>query len=251
MRCVHSFVRRITRRMLMPQICAVAGVVAKRLEGNRHLDRPPALESSRAHVPHRVPVDVEIAFVGDRLVGARAERVGVEEVAVPAIVERVEDHAEGIVLAKLGRVAPQLVGNPPLGRRRIPAARGNVDVAAVEHHPGFGPFSRGCALSRYLLNEITGRLHLLVHRFVELSVHLQRFIEPDGPDGRTPGCIARHRGGCERRRRTVDHGSTGTDSLPGQRLSAHRSRTHGHQNRDDDHPTKLAQCRSLLTRHDC
>jgi hypothetical protein len=43
------------------------GAIAQRLEGDRHLDRPPAVEAAGLRRPHRIPVDVRAAFVDDRV----------------------------------------------------------------------------------------------------------------------------------------------------------------------------------------
>ena len=105
--------------------------VAERLERNLHLDRPAAVEAAGPHVPHRVPVGVRVALVRELLVGAPAERVGVEHEAVAAVVERVEERAEVVVLAELGgcrgasRSRPTGSGapSPTTGRRRRRSCR--------------------------------------------------------------------------------------------------------------------------------
>ena len=90
------------------------GLIAKRLERDRDLDRPALIEDGGLHVPHGVPVGVRRAFVGDLAVGEAADRVRVEEVAVPPVVEGVEQHGERVVLAELAGVAPHLVRHAPV-----------------------------------------------------------------------------------------------------------------------------------------
>ncbi len=75
------------------------GLIAQRLERYGNLDRPTLVEDGRLHVPYGVPVGVRRAFVGDLAVGQAPDGVRIEEVSVPAIVERIEQHAEGVVLA--------------------------------------------------------------------------------------------------------------------------------------------------------
>ena len=129
---VRSAIRRRQRRQVRPFVLApdraaqlnaphlvLTRHVAHRLERNRHLGGPAAVEAAGVHVPHRIPVGVRIALVGDQLIGEAAERIGVEVVAVAAIVKRVEQHAEHVVLAQLVGVAPQLVGDPLARRRRV------------------------------------------------------------------------------------------------------------------------------------
>ena len=125
-----------------PMSWSSPGLVANRLERNRDLRRPAPVEAAGPHLPHRIPVGVRVAFVGHELVGEAAERVGVEVEAVAAIVERVEQHAEHVVLAQLAGVAAQLVGGPLVGRRRVLAPARDVDEVVVEQHPGFGALGR-------------------------------------------------------------------------------------------------------------
>ena len=129
------------------------GLIAQRLERNRHLDGPSAVEAPGLHVPHGVPVVVGRALIGDLPVGEPADRVGVEDVAVALVVEGVEEHREVVVLPQLRRVAPHLVGDAPL-RVRFAAPRRDVDVVVVEEDPRLGLLGGRLALVRLLLHEV-------------------------------------------------------------------------------------------------
>ena len=189
--------------------------VAERLEGDFHLDRPAALEAPRAHVPHRVPVSIGIALVGDGEVSERAERVGVEGDPVAAVVERVEGDPERVVLAELGRVALHLVCHPRRRRGRVPHAGGDVDVRRVEQNPGFRSLAGRRPLVRLLLDEVVEGGDSPVRRFVEDAVQTNAGDQPDGADGgpslRVPGD---DRGG-RRWHRAVGHPGRGGSSRRG------------------------------------
>ena len=133
-----------------------ARLVAQRLERDGDLDRPAAIEIAGADVPHRVPVGVGRAFVGHLAVGHAADRVGVEDVAVALVVERVEHHAERVVLPQLVGVAAHFIGDAPL-RMRLPVARRNVDVVVVEEDPRLGLLGGGLEFVRLLLHEVGNR----------------------------------------------------------------------------------------------
>ena len=145
------------------------GLIAERLERDRDFDRPALVEDRRLDVPDRVPVGVRRTFVGDLAVGQAADRIRVEEISVPAIVERIEQHAEGIVLAQLAGVAPHLVGDAPVGSG-VPAPRGHVNVVVVKEHPGFGPFCRRPAFVGFLLHEVADRDDRLIDLLVEPAI---------------------------------------------------------------------------------
>ena len=178
-----------------------ARAVAQRLEGNRHFDRPAAVEFRRPDRPHRVPVDVGRALVGDLAVGEAADGVGVEDVAVAAVVEGVEQHREGVVLAQLVGVAPHLVGDAAL-RLALVAAGRHVDLIVVEEDPGVGLLGGRRELERLLLDEAADRRGLGVDGVVEPPV------EPRGDPG--PHRRDRRRRAGRRRlrhqRRTDQHG---------------------------------------------
>ena len=146
--------------------------VAQRLERNRHLDRPAAVEAAGLRRP--TPDSSRCSARLRRRPSSRraAERVGVEHEPAAAIVEGVEDDAEVIVLPQLVGVAAQLVGDPLLGRRRVPAPRGDVDVVVVEHHPDVGLLGRRLAVARRDLQQAAEAGELLVDLFVEAAVEL-------------------------------------------------------------------------------
>ena len=56
MRYEISFFQRLTRRALKPHDLRAARPVAQRLERNRRLDRPAAVEPADLQLPDRVPV---------------------------------------------------------------------------------------------------------------------------------------------------------------------------------------------------
>ena len=192
--------------------------VAQRPERNGHLHRPAALEPPRPHVPHRIPVAVRVAFVGDAEVADRPQGVGVERDAVAPVVEGVERDPERVVLAQLRGVAAHLVGHPLAGRGRVPHPPGDVDGGLVEQDPRLGLLARGRAFDGHLLDEAGDGGHGAVHRFVEPAVEPEAGRETDGPDRRAALRVARdHRRGA-RRRRAV--GQTGQRESGGTRGGA-------------------------------
>ena len=193
------------------------GAVSQGLERNLHFNGPAAVEPSGPHIPDRVPVAVGIAFVGELLVGARPERVGVEVEPVAAVVERVEEGGERVVLAQLARVAPHLVGDPFALGRRIPHPGRDIYVRVVEHDPGLGLLGRSRPFHRHLLNEVADRGHLLIDRFVERAVDPNPRRQLDSPDRRAPRRVPVHDRGRDRRRRTVDEGQEVVAHASGQR----------------------------------
>ncbi len=185
----------------------LARVVADRLERDRQFRGPPALEAAGSHLPDGIPVDVRVAFVGDRLIGEAAERIGVEVVAVAPIVERIEQHAERVVLPQLIGVAPDLVRRPLVRRRRVVALPGHVDEVLVEHDPRFGPFGRRLAFSGKRLNEAGQRLGRLIDRLVEFAVDAERLGQSNRADDDAAVLAARNHFRRDRRRRVLigDH----------------------------------------------
>jgi hypothetical protein len=162
-----------------PGLRAVAAV-AQRLERNLDFERPAALETAGLHEPDAVPARV-LLVVGHHHVAQRAERIGLEQVAVPAIVQRVDDEGEVLVAEDVAVVAPQLVGDLAL-RVAVPAARRNVQAASVEENPGVGFFGGRRSLARLLLDEIGDRLDERIDLLVQVAVNLQRRVEPHGAD---------------------------------------------------------------------
>ena len=152
--------------------------VAQRLERNRDFDRPAVLEAPGAHVPDAVPRRV-LQVVGHRHVAQRAERVGLEEVAVAAIVEGVDDEGDVLVAEDVAVVAAQLVGHLALGMA-VPAARRDVEVDVVEEDPGLGLLGGRLALARLLLDEVGERRDAGVDGVVETAVEVERGVQADG-----------------------------------------------------------------------
>ena len=184
-----SFFERTVRRKLMPQTCSRPGKVAQRLERDRELGDPATLEPAHLRIDDGVPVHVERALVADRDVVEASDRRHREQVAVAVIVKRVETDAKVVLLSQVRAVATHVVGHDPLGMR-VPASARDIQVVVVEEHPGFGLFSGWSALDRLLLNEVTHRLDLGIHRVVQPAVqgnglsdaggsHRQSAIRPD------------------------------------------------------------------------
>ena len=168
------------------------GRVAQRLEGNGHFDRPPAVEAPRPQLPHLVPVAVWIPFVGEGLIGEGAQWIGVEDERVPAIVKRVEEHAEAVVLAQLVAVASQIVGRPLRRRRRVPATRRDVHRRAIEEDPHLGLVGGRLAFVRHRLDEIADGGDRLVDRLVQATVDAHVLGRPDRAHDDVPRVIARN-----------------------------------------------------------
>ena len=188
--------------------------IAQRLERHHHLDGPAAVEAGGPDVPHRVPVAVRIALVGDLEIRETAQRVGVEEQRVAPVVEGVDEEAEQVVVQQVERVAAHLGGHPLARWRAVPAAARDVEVLVVEHHPGVRALGGRCAIVRELLNEAGDRCDLRVDRLVEPPVHADSGGQPDGADGRLASLAGDHFRR-NRRRRTVDGlGRHGRDDVP-------------------------------------
>ena len=136
---------------------------------------------------------------------ARAPRgVGVEVEAVAAVVERVEEGGERVVLAELARVAAHLVGDPLALGGRVPDPGGDVDVGLVEQDPRLGPLGGGRADVGHLLYEVGDGGHRLVDRLVEHAVEPDALGEPDRPDRGAARLVAVHHLGRDGGRRSVD-----------------------------------------------
>jgi hypothetical protein len=158
--------------------------VSKRLERDSHLDRPPALEQASSDLPDRVPLPIEIAFVGNREVEHRSERIGEKAERIAAVVKGVEHHGEIVVVPDRDRVAPDLVRDPLIGGRGIPAAAADIHEAIVEHHPDIGALGRLTLIARQRLHEFAEGWDGLIHRFVEASIDSQRFRHAHRPHRR-------------------------------------------------------------------
>ena len=188
----------------MPQICVAPGTIPERLEGDRHLDRPALGEASRFDIPDRVPVAVRIALVCDLRVVERPEGICLEEKAVSAIVERVQDDGEaGAAELDVPVVAPHLVGNDAF-RVRFPEPRGKIDVRLVVEDPHLGLLGRRSPFQRFLLNETVNGRGRRIGAFFEAPIDVERFVQANGAQCGTPSLVARQDLRILRRRRPVD-----------------------------------------------
>ena len=195
--------------------------VAQGLERNLHLYRPAAVEAAGSHVPHRVPVRVRVALVNELCVCAGAERIGVEEDSVAAVVERIEQHGEGVVLTELVGVAPHLVGDPLALGRRVPDPRRDVDAGLVEKDPGLGPLGRLRSRVGRQLNEAADGGNRPVNGLIQHAVEVDALVQPDRANRRPALIVAGHYRRRNGSRRTVNHcriDLTGGVRLPGRRL---------------------------------
>ena len=208
---------------LQPPELLEAGAEADRLEGDLHLDRPTPVEAADAGIPDRVPVDVRIPLVGELEVDEAAQGVDHEREGVPPVVERVERRDEVLVLDRLERVAPHLVGDPARIGRGVPQARRDVHAVVVVEDPRVGPLGRRCALDRHLLHETAERRSGLVHAFVEHAVDAQRLLEPHRAQGGAAAGVAVDGRGWNGRRGSTDDGPrSGAEAGPGAPFGGHR-----------------------------
>src|SRR5258705_4132798 len=199
--------------LALPSACVeapgllLARRVAERLERDDHLRRPARLVAVHLHVPDGVPVVVRVVLVEDERVADRAERIGLEEKRRAAIVKRIEDDREVLVL-KEAAVAAHLVGDHAIGCAVV-HARGHVDVAVVEEHPHLRLLGRQLANLGLLLPERRRRFDRAVDRLVEAPVDDQRLRQANGANGDLGGLL--RAGGCrgkdecqrDERRRTL------------------------------------------------
>ncbi len=161
-----------------------AWAIAKRLERNRHLSRPPAVEPACGHIPDRVPVEVGGRLIGDLHFRVAADRVHEEADRVTAVVVGVEVDPERVVGAELSRIPAHLVRNPPRLAERIPHAGGDVEVRVVESNPDLRAL-RWCA-SRYgdRLDQVVKRRRRFVEGFAQAAIHDDSFADTVGADRR-------------------------------------------------------------------
>ena len=178
--------------------------VTQGLERDLHLYRPAAVEAAGSHVPHRVPVRIGVSLVRELRVGAGAERIGVEEDSVAAVVERIEQHGEGVVLTELSGVAAHLVGHPLALGGRVPDPRRDVDICLVEQDPGLGPLGRRGSRVRRQLNEAADGGNRPVDGLVQHAVELDALVQPDRANRRPAPLVAGHHGRWNGSRRTVN-----------------------------------------------
>ena len=129
------------------------GVLPKpqRLERDRHLHLPAAIGTQGAHMPHAVPVAVELPSLVENLpIELGAGGVRLEHVAVPPVVERVQQHPEDV--ARAGREVPrEVVHDHPV--RVVVSERAEVKELVVVEHPHLGLEGRRHPLVRVALRE--------------------------------------------------------------------------------------------------
>ena len=157
-----------------------AGRVAERPEGDPEFGGPAALHHPALHPPDGVPVAVRVPLVGHLGVVEGAERVGLEQEAVPAVVEGVEDDLEAVVPPDPHVVPAHFARHQ---RTRVLQIGGDVEVLRVVEHPDPGGLGRRGALVRLLLQETARRRHLFIDGIVEDAVHRDRLGEPEGAEG--------------------------------------------------------------------
>ncbi len=170
-----------------------AAAIPQRSEGDGHLDRPALGVPAASRHPGGVPVAVRVPLVRDLRVPRPADRVHQELIAVAAIVKRVQDHADVVVLADVPAVAAHVVGDDP-GRLAVAAPGGNIDVARVEEDPDERRLGGELSLVRILLDEIGDRRERPVEVLVKNRVDPGRLVHTDRAHGDAPCAVARHDG---------------------------------------------------------
>jgi len=179
----------------------------KRIDRNgiTNLHGPAVIEVGGPNVPQPVPVVARL-LVGDLPVEHAALRVRREPKAVAAIVKRVEQDREVVVVVHVAGVASHVAGHAAIGMG-FPQAGADVDVLVVEEHPQLGLVAGWTALGRLLLDEAAGGWHRRVERLVEAAVERHGRSQPRGAEHRVALCVARDRlgrsGRILRRRRAV------------------------------------------------
>ena len=159
-----------------------AGHVTERAERDPDLHGVPVVEKVALHPPDRVPVGVRVPFVGHLRVEQGAQRVRVEQEAVPPVVEGVDDDREAVAPVDVPLVAAHLVGHQTL-RVAFFEFGGDVEAVRVVEHPDAGALRGGRTFVGLLLDKPLGCGHLVVHRVVEDPVHGERLGEPEGAEG--------------------------------------------------------------------
>ena len=105
-----------------------------------------------------------------------------EQEAVPAVVEGVEDDREAVVPADVPVVPAHLAGRQPL-RVVLFQLGGDVEAVRVVEHPDARGLRHRGALVGLLLQESFRCRHLVVDRVIEHAVHSERFGQPEGAEG--------------------------------------------------------------------
>src|SRR6185436_18808928 len=168
-----------------------ARAVAERLQRDGELGAPAVLGPRGLDVPDGIPVPVEIAFVGYFLIAECAKRIGLKEHTAAAIVERVEDELDVVVLKDVVAVPAHFVGDDPL-RLIVETVHREVDGGGVEEDPDVGSLGRRLSFVRLLLHEIADRGNLTVNRVLQEAIEDEWFGETNRPYGDTPLRIPRH-----------------------------------------------------------
>ena len=112
-------------------------------------------------------------LVRDLPVPASTDRVDRELETIAAIVERVDEERDVIVLEDVVVVATHLVGHEGV-RPALPASERHVDGVFVEEEPAFSFLRRHLTFDRLHLKEVGERGRRRVDRFIELSIELDR-----------------------------------------------------------------------------
>ena len=177
--------------------------VAERLQRDDELGAPAVLGPRGLDVPHGIPVPVEVALVRHFLIADGAKRIGLKEHAAAAVIERIDDELDVVVLKDVVAVPAHFVGDDAL-RLVVETVHREVDVGGVEEDPELGGFGRRLPLVRLLLHEIADRGHLAVNRILQKTVDDEWLGETDRSYGDAPRGVARHDLWTDRRGRTVD-----------------------------------------------
>ena len=109
-----------------------------------------------------------VALVGEKQVLAGAQGVGAEVEAAAAVVVRIEDDLDVVVLLEVG-VPPHLVGHQAAGLA-VEAAQGEVQVAVVEEDADLGALAGRGPFDRLPLEEGVHDRGLLPDCIVEAAV---------------------------------------------------------------------------------
>ena len=108
--------------------------VTQRLERHGGFNNPPTFEPSHRHVPHRIPVSVDLNPIGCLSVDPAAKRCDLEVHQASPVVERVEDERKAVVAGDATAVLPELVRGDVL-RMAFPTAAADIHVLVVKKTP--------------------------------------------------------------------------------------------------------------------
>ena len=135
---------------------------AKGDQGNGDLGHPAVGADPSRHVPHSVPVPVDVgrghsdaralAFVEDLLVQLRAQRVGREHVRRARVLEGVQHDLDVVFLQDALRVPPHLGGGEGVAGPVV-GGHAQVEGLGVVEDPHLGALARGRSLVGLLLHE--------------------------------------------------------------------------------------------------